>query len=760
VPEADVRHLLAPRSIGVRHVLDRAAEILAGDDAPDAQRSVLDSTSDDPDGWYAEDNRPSRLRQFLTLPGTLLVLGLVAVSLLAERALLGSGYLQGGALLPAPDGVGELWGSYLAAWHEVGPGSAADAPAWLAPLSALALVLRGSASAANDLVLLGLVPMAGLTSFLALKGVVTTPVVRVWAALTYASLPAATGAISGGRLGTAVALVLLPWLARSAARLVGVGGQSTWRRAFGTALLLAVVASFVPLVWLAAAVLAVVAGLTIARTAVARLRILVAVLTPVGLLVPWSLRLVREPALLWLEPGIVGPGDLHLQSYDVALLRPGGVGSSPLWLGVGLVLGGLAALVVRGHRRAAAAAWVVGLTGLALGLVQLVIRVQPSALEEPVAPWPGTATVIWGGALILCSALVVEALPRRLEGASFGWRQPAAAVLAVLLVLAPVGALGLYAFGVDGPLQRGDRDVLPAFVAAEMATPDRPRTVVLQRALGDRVVYDLLAVAEPQTGDLDVAPPAEVSAELDRIVARLAAGLGADEVDQLATHGVRYVVVSDSSGRSDPLVASLDGQRGLRHLSSRDGSAVWEVVPVATRAQVIDPPAGDQAGTVQVRKAVAVPVVDPDPRSPTVVDSTVAAGVAGRSLLLAEATDSRWRWTVDGADVTPVPGGPGASDPSLQVAGLVASSVPVTMAYDGSSRSTWLWVQGGLVVLVVLLALPSRRTVDEEADPDADVLVEDATDRPREPRDQPDQPDQPEQPGPTEQPSSTVEVTA
>ncbi|MFN8156046.1 MAG: glycosyltransferase family 2 protein [Candidatus Nanopelagicales bacterium] len=728
VPEREVRHFLAPRSLGVRHAIDKAGEVLAGDSG-DAERSVLDSTSDDPDGWYADDRRPSRLRRILVRPATLLLLGLVLLSLVAERALLGSGYLQGGALLPAPDGVGELWGSYLTAWHEVGPGSAADAPAWLAPLSLLALLLRGSASAANDVVLLALVPLAGLTSYLALRGVVRTPVVRIWAAVTYATLPAATGAISGGRLGTAVAMVLLPWLARSCARLAGVGGPSTWRRVAGTSLLLAVVAAFVPVVWLVAAVLAVIAAVTVVRDGRGRLRLLVSVLAPVAMLVPWSLRVVREPALLWLEPGLVGPTDLRLTSYDVVLMRPGGVGSTPLWLAAGLILGGLAALVVGSRKGVALAAWVVGLVALAFGLVQQVIRVTPPALGEPVAPWPGTATAIWGGALIVCSAVLVEQLPRRLEGASFGWRQPAAALLSVLLLLAPIGALAIYVLGVDGPLRRGDRDVLPAFVAAQMATPERPRAVVLERSLGDRVVYDLLAAPIPQTGDIDVAPPAAVTDQLDRVIARVVAGLGADEVDQLATHGIRYLVLADA-GRRDPLVATLDGQRGLRHLSSRDGAAVWEVVPVSSRVQVIEPPAGDSAGTVQVRRSTPVPLDDPDPRSVPTVDATVAAGVSGRTLVMSETRDSRWRWTADGADVTPVAGGVDSDDPALQVAGVPATVFPATIAFDGSSRTGWLWAQAAVVLLVVLLALPSRRTEDDEADADSDIADSDVSGEP------------------------------
>ena len=61
--------------------------------------------------------------------------------------------------------------------------------------------------------------------------------------------------------------------------------------------------------------------------------------------------------------------------------------------------------------------------------------------------------------------------------------------------------------GVDGPLHRSGREVLPAFVAAEMSTLDRPRTVVLvthrREALSvcDRV-YDLEARAFVERGPL------------------------------------------------------------------------------------------------------------------------------------------------------------------------------------------------------------------------------------------------------------------
>ena len=728
VPAADVRALLSSRSAQARHALEAVADVVAGRDSGDVSRSVLDSTPDDPDGWYADDRRPSRLRRWLSRPGTLLVLGLLAATLVGVRALLGDGVLLGGALLPAPEGAGDLWASYVTPWHEVGPGSAADAPAWLVPLTLLAGLMRGSASVAVDVVLLLVVPLAGLTSYLAMRGVVVSTWARVWAAVAYATLPAVTGALSGGRLGTAVTVVLLPVLVRSFGRLLGLGRPSTWRRAFGTAILLAVVVSFTPVVWILVAVLAVVAAFTVARDPSGRLRLLVVVLTPAALLVPWSFRLLREPALFWLEPGLIGPTDPTLTSLDILLLRPGGPGSSPIWLGAALVVAGVVAVAVPGGRRPVVLAWVVGGAALVLGIVERHLLVRPDALDAPITPWPGVATMIWGGALILCAALTADRLPRLLAGRDFGWRQPSAALLIAALVMAPVASLAFLVVGVDGPLRRGERSVLPAFVAAEMRGPDRPRALVLRRPAGRTVVYDLLAAPEPQTGDLDVAAPSSVSAEIDEIVALLAAGVGADEVDRLAEHGIRYVVVAEGRRRGDRLVEALDGERGLRRLSARDGDALWQVVTVATRAQAVEPPAPVQDGGVPVRVAVAIPTTGGDPRTPTALDTRLAAGPAGRRLALAEAVDSRWRLTVDGTEVDLAPGevvGVGATDLSVQQAVLPAAEAALALEFDGTSRRAWLWAQAAIALVVIVLALPSRRREDDD---DSDDEVDTSTD--------------------------------
>ncbi len=726
IPESDVRAFLAPRGLQARLVWERFADLVAGRETDDSGRSVLESTSDDPDGWYSDDRRPSRIQRFLRQPATLVGLVLLAIALIGERALLGSGVLSGGALLPAPEGAGDLWSIFTNAWHEVGTGSAADSPAWLLPLIVLAGVMRGSASVAVDVILLACIPMAGMSMYVASRPLLTTWWSRSWAAVAYATLPAVTGAISGGRIGTAVAIVLLPLVAAICAPLVGVGRVAaarvpTWRRVFGCTLLLAVVFSFVPTLWLVAIVIAIIATATTVRDRAGRIALWVATILSFVLLAPWSIRVMRDPALLWLEPGLVGPTDAHLNALDVVLLRPGGPGSSSILFGIGFVLAGLAALVLRGPRRGIMTLWLLGFVGLLFAVVQSVIRVTPDAFSSSLPSWPGATTALWGGALIVAIAIGAERVPALFTGADFGVRQVIAGVLAVLLLAAPAYSLVHIVMGVDGPLQRGTRDVLPAFVAAEMHSPLRPRTVVLARDNG-RIRYDLLSAPEPVLSDVDVAPPAWVSAELSLIIGRMAAGLGADEIDGLANHGIQYVLVSDA-GKNDALVESLDGERGLRRVSSRNGQALWQVVSTSSRVQALAPTSADTVGSVAVRRSVAVPTTSDDPRVTTNVDATVAKGVPGRQLLMAESIDDRWRWTVAGerivASSPSIAGQTTDTDPSLQQVPLDAAPTAVAISFDGSSRRAWLTAEFIAIALVVLFALPSRR---REEDDDEDLL--------------------------------------
>ena len=122
----------------------------------------------------------SGLRRRLTArPGPLLSVALVVLALLAGRGLYGDGRLMGGALLPTPDSAGDVWRTYSQAWHPVGIGSATDSPPYLAVVVTARPPLLNHVSTAVDLLLLGAVPVAGVSAYIALRGSVVGPAARL-----------------------------------------------------------------------------------------------------------------------------------------------------------------------------------------------------------------------------------------------------------------------------------------------------------------------------------------------------------------------------------------------------------------------------------------------------------------------------------------------------------------------------------------------------------------------------------------------------
>ncbi|MCZ1009611.1 hypothetical protein O1L68_25620 [Streptomyces lydicus] len=128
----------------------------------------------------------------------MLFLVLLLVSLTACRGLLGSGALTGGAMLPAPGSVSDLWSAYLDSWHAVGVGGSASAPPYLAVVALVSSIFLGSTGFTVTLLLVCSVPLAGLTAYFASRPLVASRLLRAWASIAYAFLPAAAGALAGG----------------------------------------------------------------------------------------------------------------------------------------------------------------------------------------------------------------------------------------------------------------------------------------------------------------------------------------------------------------------------------------------------------------------------------------------------------------------------------------------------------------------------------------------------------------------------------
>ncbi|MET9778728.1 glycosyltransferase [Streptomyces sp. NPDC006367] len=689
----ELRALFPPPGATVRVTVEQAAGSLFGgsdaDTAPGAGRhgGAIESGPGGDDADFLEIEQFARLKRIARRPGPVLFLVLLLASLVACRALIGGGTLAGGALLPVPDGATDLWSRYADAWHTVGTGGTASAPPYLAILATLASVLLGSAQLAVTLLLVGSVPLAGVTAYFASRPLVPSRLLRAWAAVAYAFLPAVTGALAGGRIGTAVLAVLLPLIARAGVAAAGLTGSSgtrgSWRATWAYALLLTITTAFTPVVWPLALLLGI--GVLVLRrgdiTAYG-LRLLAQLGTPLLLLAPWSLSLFPSG---FLDEAGLAHGASAASALDLLGAVPGGPGTVGGLVLVGIVAAALAALLRSERQAAIRTAWAVALVALVLAVLS-----NRSA-------WAGPATLVYGLALLSAAALGADGARFRVAEQSFGWRQPVAALIALASAAGPlIAAVGWMAGGADGPLERRDPAQVPAFVAEDTLTRDQARALVIAGDSAAEVRYMLVRGSGIRMGDGELATQGG-NARLDKVVANLVAGSGADQAGQLGGFAVRYVLVRQGAPRD--VVRVLDATPGLRRLSQQDGSGLWQVDRDVARATIV-PGDGSDAGEPQ-----------PVAAGPVEIHTKIPSGSEGRVLRLADEAADGWSATLDGKPLTRT-----TVDGWAQGFELPASGGRLDVTYDAPlTHTAWLWTQGLLAVVLVVLALPGRRRdVDDD----------------------------------------------
>ena len=669
-------------------------------------------------------------RRALRRPGVDVLLVLSVLTLVAFRRLVGPGRLTGGALLDTAGGAGALWRSYLSAWHAVDLGSATPAPPWMAVLSALGGLTGGRVDLAVDLLLVAAVPAAGLAAYLATRAVFARRVVRVWVAVTYALLPAVTGAVATGRIGTAVCAVLLPVVAAAAVRAAGVPARpGATSAAFGAGLALAVMTAFVPSTYLLALAVAVVAAAFVVRSVGAAARLAVVLAVPALVCLPWTGHAVGHADVLFGESGLPVPSG-RSPAWALALLDPGGPATGPAFIGAGVLLGALAALLRPTRRAAVGGAWALAALGLAGAIGLSRVTLTGPAVTTPTPAWPGVATLVAGAGMLLAGGLGAEGLRERLAAASFGWRQPTAVLVSLLAIAVPLVAAAAWVVrGADGPLRRAGAPAVPAYAAAASAAAGDPRVLILasgQAAAPASVRYALVRGGGARVGDAALlGERGPGSARAAALVADLAAGRPDGFARRLGDLGVRFVVVRDGHGparavspTARQLAARLDAAEGLRRLSSTGGNALWTVTGPTGLARVLSP----GGGTLAVLPTRADDPLRAGGRIPAVAAARPAtpSGVAGaarppraaptpsRRLVLAEQADPGWRATLDGAALRP-----GVHAGWAQAFVLPPGGGRLEVWYDGRSRSHWLTAEAVLLALVVLGALPTRRAVPE-----------------------------------------------
>ncbi|MFF5287764.1 glycosyltransferase family 2 protein [Streptomyces sp. NPDC012756] len=710
VPNSEFRSLFPAPGATLRATVEQIASHFGGDeaDAGGSRHGVVESGPGGDDADYLEIEQFARLKKIARKPGPVLFALLLLVSLVACRNLFAGGSLAGGALLPAPDTVSELWSRYADSWHALGTGGTQTAPPYLAVLAALSALFLGSTSTALTLLLVCSVPLAGFTAYFAARGIVESRLLRAWGAIAYAFLPAATGALAAGRLGTAVLAILLPLIARAAVAAHGFNrpDRGSWRATWAYAFLLTFATAFTPVVWPLAVLLGL--GVLVANRSdltAYGLRFLAAVGTPVLVLAPWSLSLLTDPGAFLREAGVdVRTGTAT--ALDLLGTSPGGPGTTGGLLLLGLVLAGLAGLLREERQLAVRAAWAAALAGLLFAVL---------SNGAGGTGWAGPATLVYGAALIAAGMIGAEGGRTRVAAHGFGWRQPVAALIALACAVGPaVAAAGWMIGGADGPLTRRDPVQVPAFVAEESGTRDQPRTLVLGGSTPGEVAYTLVRGSGARLGDAELTEAAEADPRLDAVVAHLVAGSGADQTQELSGYAIRYVLVRDGAPRQMGRV--LDSTPGLSRLSQLDGSALWRVDREIARVMIVPPASKDatkDAAAEETAKTVAVAA------GPVEAHTQIPAGPAGRVLRLADRADEGWTATLDGKELTRT-----TVDDWAQGFELPTGGGRLDLTYDEPiGHTAWIWAQAGLALVLLVLALPGRRREIDDDLPEEELAI-------------------------------------
>lgn len=643
---------------------------------------------------FVEVDRARVLRSLLIGPPLLLVLGLVVFALVANASRLGFD-LAGGRLLPVSP-LGEMWSSYLAAWHPVAGGTTSPAPASEAVLGSLGVVFGGP-SAVVAILLLGDAPLAGLAAYVASRGLRVRRPVRAVVAAAYALLPAATSAVSQGRLDVVVVHVLAPLVfAGVVAVLRGNSGRSWLPIASGTAFAIAAMGAFSPLMHLLVLIGALIGFVVVpGRPGEGRRRVaglFAVVLVPMALLLPWPAVVLQHPVVVlhgtgaFLETAAV-------RGFDLVALRPGGPGALPL-VGAVVLVAALGALVLRPSRAMLPGIAVVVLAVLA-GAALLAVPMTPLAGGPAQYGWTGGPLVVlgWGLLWVVLAACgrdgpVAEPAVRRLVSL--------AGVLAVL-ALGCSGLIGLR----QGPLRTDGGPRLPSTVAQEL-----PRTgrAVLVLGVGGEPTRQV-AGRMPRFGDDDLVPMPSASGRLERWTRELTGGSPDSAkvaLAQAATSGVAFVVLPDKAA-ADRLRTAVGDLVGDAPPMS-DGRPLLRVQLAAGNAVLLSPELARRARSGgNPPTELGAPGIAPVEAELPDVGVRVSDGPEGRLLVLAAEDEPAWRVTVDGRQA-----------PVVRAWGhLVGVSVPTAAAdvrveVPSSLRELLLLVQAAAALFTLLTAIPSR----------------------------------------------------
>ena len=392
------------------------------------------------------------------------------------------------------------------------------------------------------------------------------------------------------------------------------------------------------------------------------------------------------------------------------------------------------ALLLRPPRaRVARLGWLVAVVGLAAALVATRVVVAVAGTTTVASAAPGLSLALAG---LLTAALIgAGGLRESLARHVFGWRQALAAVVAVVAVLGPASVLGMALAQRDVQLTTVPGPVVPA-VGRQLQDSAGLRVLVLEPAPAtdtgpavtatvlrhdgrqltetSRLVAATAAHAVPPADDEDARTAAradaaddlaaettgtetEPTAHVAALAARLYAGATDDVSPELDALGIGAVLVPPGTdGERGDLAGRLDATPGLERVTATEAGTIWRS-------------AGLGAGTSGWARIVAGGGLDGEVEAALpaghggTLEQTVEPGDAGRLLVLAERADAGWHATLDGRALRAVESG------WQQAFELGPDGGELVVSHEPAMRTPWLVLQGAVLLVTVLLALPWRR---------------------------------------------------
>ncbi|MET0421805.1 MAG: glycosyltransferase family 2 protein [Acidimicrobiia bacterium] len=605
----------------------------------------------------------------LRAPGALAFVGFVAMVIFGSRDLITHGVPSIGTMV-SWSSVSTMLDAFGSAWRYTGLGSASAQPALQAVMAGIGTVLFGSVGLAHTLVVVVAMPLGAVGAYRLAQRVVGLRGPAFAAGMAYGVNPLARNAIAEGRLGPLVLFTLFPVLLGQVMGIVRLDGRDREQlperlgavprgRILRFALVLAFTTAWFPLtpayVFVATLAILVISPLTGGGGRALR-AVGIAIAGTLGALVllfPWPLAYVGavdDPASL----GFVFRPVLSVSQVMRFDTGPAGAG----WAMWGLVVAAAVPLfLATGSRLAwAARGWSLALAGWALVWV-------PSRFAPNVSvPAPEAGLVLAAIGLALALGVGVSVLTDGIHSFRFGWRQPAA-IIGGLAVLLPFAAFTAGAFG--GRWDAPETDWMQSTLGFTSAQADRgefrllwvgnPEVLPLDPVvLDDGTGYTLTRNGPGDAAELLRAPKDDADSVVDDSILLAEDGLTNRLGRLLAPAGVRYLAMPSTQGsgggvRAAPtprLRAALDGQLDLARRPTSRGLVLYENLAWIPLRSVVT---ADAKRDVPIGSVAPISAALQTDVSAAVTPINGAAPVAPGLVLWGEAFNGSWEATSGGA---------------------------------------------------------------------------------------------------------------